>query len=109
MDTDSIPAPPIIESPNAPASGRYSATKPSIVDQKKVTPTANKVAATNVIPPEVIISIHKPASVKIAEYKSIPEGFSLCTTYPTDNLPKAIIPLIKANTKRGDSTEVFLN
>lgn len=76
-ETDNIPAPPIIDNPNAPVSGRYSATKPSIVGQKKVTPTAKTAAAANVIPPLVIVNNQSPIKVKIAENKSIPAGCNL--------------------------------
>src|SRR4051812_20971698 len=46
-ETENIPAPPISERPSAPDLGTYSATKPSIVGQKKQIPAANTSAAPN--------------------------------------------------------------
>ena len=40
-----IPAPPIIDIPRAPLSGMFSATKPTMVGQKYITPIANNMAA----------------------------------------------------------------
>lgn len=76
-DTESIPAPPIIDNPKAPVSGRYSATKPSIVGQKNVTPTAKTAAAAKVIPPLVIVNNQSPINVNTAENNSIPAGCNL--------------------------------
>ena len=77
IDTDSIPKPPIIDKPKAPVSGKYSATNPNMVGQKKVTPTAKTAAAAKIIPPEVMVSNHNPIKVKMAENNNIPDGLNL--------------------------------
>src|SRR6056297_1977228 len=77
IETESIPAAPIMDKPKAPVSGRYSATKPSIVGQKKVTPIAKTPAAKNVVEPLVIVNNQRPINVNIAEKRSVPDGCNL--------------------------------
>ena len=80
IETDSIPAPPMIESPKAPLSGIYSATNDSIVGQKNVMPTAKMAAAKKVMDPLVSVNNQSPKNAKTAENSNIPSGLSLCAT-----------------------------
>ena len=49
IETENIPIPPINESPNAPVSGKFSATNANIVGQKKQMPIAKTPAAGTTI------------------------------------------------------------
>src|SRR5665647_2377533 len=61
-DVENMPAPPIIERPSAPVSGRYSDTNPSIVGQKKQTPSAKTKAAAKAAGPLTMLNNISPVS-----------------------------------------------
>jgi len=98
-DTESIPSPPIMDSPNAPLCGRFSEINASVVGQKKVMPIANTAAATNTNEPDALASNCSPANEKIAENQSIPAVLIFAAMGPASARPKIMMPLINASTR----------
>ena len=75
-EVENIPAPPIIERPSAPVSGRYSDTKPSIVGQKKQTPNAKTKAAAKAAGPLTMLNNISPIPANSEEKINMPFGLS---------------------------------